>query len=64
MAELRKYSVLADRDHDGELFQIFTRSEHPRRTHFMEIIERRGATTFGSNNIRKLYEAVERQDTA
>ncbi|MGW6395916.1 VOC family protein [Streptomyces sp. NPDC055103] len=62
--ELRKYSVLADRDHDGELFQIFTRSEHPRRTHFMEIIERRGATTFGSNNIRKLYEAVERQDLA
>ncbi|MEU8759638.1 VOC family protein [Streptomyces sp. NPDC048659] len=60
--ELRKYSVLADRDHDGELFQIFTRSEHPRRTLFMEIIERRGATTFGSNNIRKLYEAVERQD--
>ncbi|WP_405861043.1 VOC family protein [Streptomyces sp. NBC_00090] len=64
VAELRKYSVLADRDHDGELFQIFTRSEHPRRTHFMEIIERRGATTFGSNNIRKLYEAVERQDLA
>jgi 4-hydroxymandelate synthase len=64
VAELRKYSVLADRDHDGELFQIFTRSEHPRRTLFMEIIERRGATTFGSNNIRKLYEAVERQDLA
>ncbi|GAA3507039.1 VOC family protein [Streptomyces showdoensis] len=64
VAELRKHSVLADRDHDGELFQIFTRSEHPRRTLFMEIIERRGATTFGSNNIRKLYEAVERQDLA
>ncbi|MEU6974953.1 MULTISPECIES: VOC family protein [unclassified Streptomyces] len=64
VAELRKFSVLADRDHDGELFQIFTRSEHPRRTLFMEIIERRGATTFGSNNIRKLYEAVERQDLA
>ncbi|MGY3848269.1 VOC family protein [Streptomyces hydrogenans] len=64
VAELRKYSVLADRDHDGELFQIFTRSEHPRRTLFMEVIERRGATTFGSNNIRKLYEAVERQDKA
>ncbi|MER8235826.1 VOC family protein [Streptomyces sp. NPDC094049] len=62
VAELRAHHVLADRDHDGELFQIFTRSEHPRRTHFMEIIERRGATTFGSNNIRKLYEAVERQD--
>lgn len=64
VSELREHSVLVDRDHDGELFQIFTRSEHPRRTLFMEIIERRGATTFGSNNIRKLYEAVERQDRA
>ncbi|MEU8541973.1 4-hydroxyphenylpyruvate dioxygenase [Streptomyces sp. NPDC048717] len=64
VAELREHRVLADRDHDGELFQIFTRSEHPRRTLFMEVVERRGATTFGSNNIRKLYEAVERQDLA
>jgi 4-hydroxymandelate synthase len=61
---LREFDILADRDHDGELFQIFTRSEHPRRTLFMEIIERQGARTFGTNNIRKLYEAVERQDRA
>lgn len=57
--ELR--GILADQDHDGQLFQIFTRSEHPRRTFFMEIIERQGARTFGSNNIRRLYEAVERE---
>jgi len=57
--ELHDLSVLADSDHDGQLFQIFTRSTHPRRTFFFEVIERRGATTFGSGNIRALYEAVE-----
>jgi len=61
---LAQRSILADQDHDGQLFQIFTRSEHPRQTFFMEIIERQGAKTFGSNNIRKLYEAVERQRVA
>ncbi|WP_214103839.1 4-hydroxyphenylpyruvate dioxygenase [Acrocarpospora catenulata] len=60
VSALRSRGILADQDHDGQLFQIFTRSEHPRGTLFMELIERQGATTFGSNNIRKLYEAVER----
>lgn len=64
MEDLRQRSILADQDHDGQLFQIFTRSEHPRRTFFIELIERQGARTFGSNNIRKLYEAVERQLSA
>lgn len=57
--ELHDLNVLADSDHDGQLFQIFTRSTHPRRTFFFEVIERRGATTFGSGNIKALYEAVE-----
>lgn len=57
--ELRRLGILVDQDHDGQLFQIFTKSTHPRRTFFYEIIERRGATTFGSGNIRALYEAVE-----
>ncbi|MGW6913311.1 4-hydroxyphenylpyruvate dioxygenase [Kitasatospora sp. NPDC054939] len=51
--------ILADEDHQGQLFQIFTRSVHPRRTLFFEVIERAGATTFGSGNIKALYEAVE-----
>ncbi|MFF4486754.1 4-hydroxyphenylpyruvate dioxygenase [Streptomyces sp. NPDC001544] len=59
--ELREHDVLMDEDHDGQLFQIFTRSVHPRRTLFMEVIERSGARTFGSNNIKALYEAVELQ---
>lgn len=58
---LQEHNILVDADHDGQLFQIFTRSAHPRNTLFMEIIERRGARTFGSANIKALYEAVELQ---
>lgn len=56
---LRELNVLVDRDESGELFQIFSRSTHPRRTFFMEIIERRHARTFGTSNITALYRAVE-----
>jgi 4-hydroxymandelate synthase len=58
---LRELNVLVDQDHGGQLFQIFTRSVHPRRTFFFELIERRGAGTFGTANIKALYEAVERE---
>lgn len=61
---LRELSILADRDKWGAMFQIFTESRHPRRTLFYELIDRRGARTFGSNNIKALYEAVERQRAA
>lgn len=57
--ELKHFSVLVDEDHDGQLYQIFTKSVHPRHTIFMELIERLGASTFGSGNIASLYEAVE-----
>jgi 4-hydroxymandelate synthase len=58
VAVLREVNVLADRDKWGELFQIFTRSTHERGTFFIELIERRGALTFGSGNIKALYEAL------
>ncbi|MFG3050896.1 4-hydroxyphenylpyruvate dioxygenase [Kitasatospora sp. NPDC048239] len=61
---LREGDILVDEDHHGQLFQIFTRSEHPRRTLFFEVIERIRARGFGSNNIRALYEAVELQRSA
>ena len=61
VAALRGLAVLVDEDHDGQLFQIFTRSTHRRRTLFFEVIERFGARTFGSGNIKALYEAVERE---
>jgi 4-hydroxymandelate synthase len=57
---LRAANILVDRDHWGEMFQIFTESPFPRRTFFFELIERHGALTFGANNIRTLYEAKER----
>lgn len=60
VAQLRELDILADSDHAGQLYQIFTRSTHPRNTYFMEVIERRGAQTFGSGNIKALYAAVER----
>ena len=57
--ELRELNVLADRDRWGQMFQIFARSTHERHTFFIELIERQGALTFGSRNIRALYEALE-----
>jgi 4-hydroxymandelate synthase len=59
LAVLRELNVLVDRDESGELFQIFSRSTHPRRTFFFELIERRLARTFGTSNITALYRAVE-----
>lgn len=59
VATLRELHVLADRDQWGQLFQIFTRSAHDRSTFFVELIERQGALTFGSGNIRALYAALE-----
>lgn len=58
---LRELSILADRDTWGVMLQIFSESVHPRNTFFYELIDRRGARTFGSNNIQALYESIERQ---
>ncbi|MGW7415241.1 4-hydroxyphenylpyruvate dioxygenase [Streptomyces sp. NPDC054863] len=59
LADLSDAGILADEDHAGQLFQIFTRTVHPRRTLFFEIIERIGADSFGGGNVRALYEAVQ-----
>ncbi|MEU6024753.1 4-hydroxyphenylpyruvate dioxygenase [Micromonospora sp. NPDC048871] len=64
VSDLREVNVLVDADHHGQLFQIFTRSAHPRKTFFLELIERLGAQTFGSGNVKALYEAVELQRQA
>jgi len=64
VATLRAGNILVDRDERGELFQIFAESTFARRTFFFELIERRGALTFGSNNIKALYEAKERERLA
>ncbi|MFI0724226.1 4-hydroxyphenylpyruvate dioxygenase [Streptomyces sp. NPDC021224] len=58
---LRPRGILVDRDHWGQMYQIFARSMHVRRTYFWELIERHGARTFGTSNIPALYEAKERE---
>jgi 4-hydroxymandelate synthase len=62
--DLRATDVLADRDEWGDLLQLFTRSPYERNTLFYELIQRRGARGFGGENIRALYEAVERDRLA
>ncbi len=58
---LRPLGILVDRDHWGQMFQIFTKSTHIRRTYFAELIDRHGARTFGTSNIPALYAAKERE---
>ncbi|MER5601758.1 hypothetical protein [Streptomyces sp. NPDC002265] len=66
VAALRGAGILADEDHAGQLYQIFTRTIHPRRTLFFEVVERIGASaeSFGNGNVRALYEAVQAERDA
>jgi 4-hydroxyphenylpyruvate dioxygenase/4-hydroxymandelate synthase len=61
LQQLREGCVLVDHEGSGYLLQLFTRSDHPRRTLFFEITQRKNARGFGAANIRALYEAVERE---
>jgi 4-hydroxyphenylpyruvate dioxygenase len=60
-ADLRKHKILADRDDDGYLLQIFTKTVQDRPTMFFEVIERHGARGFGDGNFKALFEAIERE---
>jgi 4-hydroxyphenylpyruvate dioxygenase len=59
--DLRKHKILADRDDDGYLLQIFTKTAQDRPTVFFEVIERHGARGFGDGNFKALFEAIERE---
>jgi 4-hydroxyphenylpyruvate dioxygenase len=59
--ELREHRILADRDEDGYLLQIFTKPVQDRPTVFFEIIERHGSDGFGKGNFKALFEAIERE---
>jgi len=59
--ELRELKILADRDEDGYLLQIFTRPVQDRPTVFFELIERHGSQGFGKGNFKALFEAIERE---
>ena len=58
---LRELRILADRDEEGYLLQIFTKPVVDRPTVFFEIIERRGSRGFGLGNFKALFEAIERE---
>ena len=59
--DLKRLRILADRDEDGYLLQIFTKTAQDRPTLFFEVIERHGATTFGEGNFKALFESIERE---
>jgi 4-hydroxyphenylpyruvate dioxygenase len=59
--ELRELGILADRDEDGYLLQIFTQPVQDRPTLFFELIERHGSQGFGKGNFKALFEAIERE---
>jgi 4-hydroxyphenylpyruvate dioxygenase len=59
--DLRRHRILADRDDDGYLLQIFTKTVQDRPTLFFEVIERHGARGFGEGNFKALFEAIERE---
>ena len=61
MEELKRLNVLIDRDEDGYLLQIFTKPVQDRPTVFYEIIQRKGAKSFGKGNFKALFEAIERE---
>jgi 4-hydroxyphenylpyruvate dioxygenase len=61
IAPLRELGILVDRDDEGYLLQIFTKPIEPRPTLFFEIIQRKGATSFGKGNFKALFEAIERE---
>jgi 4-hydroxyphenylpyruvate dioxygenase len=61
LQELQDLKILADRDEDGYLLQIFTKPVQDRPTVFFELIERHGSQGFGKGNFKALFEAIERE---
>jgi 4-hydroxyphenylpyruvate dioxygenase len=60
-SDLQRLRILADRDEEGYLLQIFTKTLQDRPTLFFEVIERHGSRGFGEGNFKALFEAIERE---
>jgi 4-hydroxyphenylpyruvate dioxygenase len=58
---LKELGILVDRDEEGYLLQLFTKPVEDRPTLFFEIIQRKGAKSFGKGNFKALFEAIERE---
>lgn len=61
IAPLHELGILVDRDEEGYLLQIFTKPVEDRPTLFFEIIQRKGAQSFGAGNFKALFESIERE---
>jgi 4-hydroxyphenylpyruvate dioxygenase len=61
---LKELGILVDRDNEGYLLQLFSRPVEDRPTLFFEIIQRKGAKSFGKGNFQALFEAIEREQEA
>ena len=61
LSHLKELGIMADRDDEGYLLQIFTRPVEDRPTLFFEIIQRKGAKSFGKGNFRALFESIEEE---
>ncbi|MDQ3517298.1 MAG: 4-hydroxyphenylpyruvate dioxygenase [Gemmatimonadota bacterium] len=61
LGPLKELGILVDRDDEGYLLQIFTKPVEDRPTLFYEIIQRKGARSFGKGNFKALFEAIERE---
>ena len=61
---LKQLGILVDRDNEGYLLQIFTKPVEDRPTLFFEIIQRKGAKSFGKGNFKALFEALEKEQDA
>jgi len=61
LSPLSKLGILIDRDEEGYLLQLFTKPLMDRPTVFFEIIQRKGAKSFGKGNFKALFEAIERE---
>lgn len=59
LEELKKWGIMVDRDEEGYLLQIFTKPVEDRPTLFFEIIQRKGARSFGKGNFQALFESIE-----
>jgi 4-hydroxyphenylpyruvate dioxygenase len=64
MEPLKRLGILVDRDNEGYLLQLFSKPVQDRPTLFFEVIQRKGAKSFGKGNFKALFEAIEREQAA
>jgi 4-hydroxyphenylpyruvate dioxygenase len=61
ISELKNHGILVDKDDDGYLLQLFSKPIEDKPTLFLEVIQRKGAKSFGKGNFKALFESIERE---